>query len=108
MSMQLGEFFSDKKEETAVAAKDNPQDITGSVRKAGADEKKMNNADWTLATAALREALAKDDDGGSVPWQNPDTGARGTVTPVASAFVQEGFACRNFLASHVGGGHENW
>jgi surface antigen len=113
MSMQLGEFFSDKKEETAVAAKDSAKEVTGSVsasaaaRKASADEK-MNNADWSLATAALREALAKGDDGSSIPWQNPDTGARGTVTPVASSFVQEGFACRNFLASHVGNGQENW
>ena len=57
---------------------------------------------------ALREALGKQEEGSSIPWQNPATGSRGTVTPVASAFVKDGFACRNFLASHVGAGHEHW
>ena len=110
MSMQLGDFFSDK-EETAVSAKANTKEVTGAISasvkpKAAADDR-MDGADWTLATAALREALTKGEDN-SIPWQNPETGTRGTVTPVASAFVQEGFACRNFLASHVGKGRENW
>ena len=112
MSMQLGEFFSDKKEETAVAARAGAKDLTASIpdgakNKKAADER-MDNADWTLATAALREALAKGEEGSSIPWQNLETGTRGTVTPVANAFVQEGFPCRNFLASHVGHGRENW
>ena len=112
MSMQLGDFFSDKKEDTAVAAKSDTKETTGAIsatatRKTAADER-MDNVDWTLATAALREALAKGEEGSSIPWQNPNTGARGTVTPVANAFVQEGFPCRNFLASHVGNGRENW
>jgi surface antigen len=68
----------------------------------------MTKADWTFATASLREALTKNEDGASIPWQNPTTGARGTVTPVAAAFVQDGFACRNFIASHLGGGREGW
>ena len=111
MSMQLGEFFSEKKEEM-IAAKPDAKEATGSVAASEKTSKpssdRMDGADWTLATAALREALAKGDDGNSIPWQNPATGTRGTVTPVASAFVQEGFACRNFLASHVGHGRENW
>ena len=110
MSMQLGEFFSEKKEET-LSARADVKEATGSVTMAAKTSKtsdRMDGADWTLATAALREALAKGDDGNSIPWQNPDTGTRGTVTPVASAFVQEGFPCRNFLASHVGNGRENW
>jgi len=111
MSMQLGDFFSDKKEEEAVAAKADVKDLTGSARlqpaKATTAER-MDPADWTFATAALREALGKTEEGSSVPWQNPSTGAHGTVTPVASAYVQEGFACRNFLASHLGDGRESW
>ena len=36
------------------------------------------------------------------------TGARGMVTPIASAYTQDGFQCRDFLASYVHGGTESW
>ena len=44
----------------------------------------------------------------SQPWENPDTGTRGTVTPVASAYTQDGQTCRNFLASFVTGSSQAW
>jgi surface antigen len=44
----------------------------------------------------------------SVPWENPRTGARGTVTPLASAYSQDGFQCHDFLASYVKGEQESW
>jgi surface antigen len=109
MSFPLGSFLTDKSDEETVAK----SEVTGSTparsaSKNSASSEKINPSDWSLATVALQEALAKAEEGASVPWQNPSTGARGTVTPVANAFVQEGFACRNFLASHVGNGNERW
>lgn len=68
----------------------------------------MSAIDWPLAQAALREALWRTDDGPSVPWQNPASGARGTVTPIASAFTKDGLPCRNFIVSHVKDGIETW
>jgi surface antigen len=68
----------------------------------------MNAMDWPLAQAALREALSRTDEGPSVPWENPASGARGTVTPIASAFTKDGMPCRNFIASHVKDGVESW
>ena len=44
----------------------------------------------------------------SVPWENPQTGARGNITPLASAYNQDGFTCRDFLASYVREGAEAW
>jgi surface antigen len=43
-----------------------------------------------------------------MPWENPKTGARGTVTPLASAHHQGGTTCRDFLASYVKDGSESW
>ena len=43
-----------------------------------------------------------------MPWENPGTGARGTVTPIADAYTQDGFTCRDFLASYVRDGAESW
>ena len=38
----------------------------------------------------------------------PATGARGTVTPIAAAYSQDGAVCRDFLASFVRDGSESW
>ncbi len=43
-----------------------------------------------------------------MPWENPHTGARGTVTPLAAAYSQDGTTCRDFLASYVRNGAESW
>lgn len=112
MSMELGSFLTGKDEPKEVAEKGDPADVTGSLplqaKRGDGSSQKTNPADWGYATQALREALAKKEEGASIPWQNPATGNRGTVTPVASAYIKEGFACHNFLASHVGNGQENW
>jgi surface antigen len=118
MSMELGSFLSDKfgteekPAKTAQADKGDTRDVTGSL---ALQSKKTERAsggihpiDWKLTSSALKEALGQKDDGASIPWQNPDTGSRGTVTPVAAAYIKEGFACRNFIASHVGDGRESW
>jgi surface antigen len=68
----------------------------------------MSAIDWPHAQAALKEALTRTDEGPSVPWDNPASGARGTVTPIAAAFTKDGIPCRNFIASHVKDGVETW
>lgn len=66
------------------------------------------DGDLVFARAAATEALAQDGKTTSVPWENPRTGARGTVTPIAAAYTQDGFLCRDFLASYVHQGSESW
>jgi len=64
--------------------------------------------DLAFARVAVAEVLARGDSGLSAPWENPRTGARGTVTPVATAYTQDGETCRDFLASYVREGSEAW
>ena len=53
--------------------------------------------------------LTKGDKDTSQPWQNPETGARGSVTPLAQAYANgDGRTCRDFLASYVNGRTESW
>ena len=48
--------------------------------------------------------LTKGDKDSSQPWENPETGARGSVTPLAQAYsAEDGRTCRDFLASYVNG-----
>ena len=65
-------------------------------------------ADLAIARAAVSEVLIRGGKHSSVPWENPKTGARGTVTPLASIYSQDGITCRDFLASYVKDGSESW
>jgi hypothetical protein len=64
--------------------------------------------DLAFARAAVSEALTKGGKDVSLPWENPSTGARGTVTPLATAYNLDGATCRDFLASYVKNGSESW
>ncbi len=65
-------------------------------------------ADLAIARAAVSEVLARGGKDSSLPWENPHTGARGTITPLTSADSQDGTTCRDFLASYVKNGAESW
>jgi hypothetical protein len=65
-------------------------------------------SDLVIARAAVSEILTKGGKDVSMPWENPKTGARGTITPLASAYSQHGVTCRDFLASYVRNGSESW
>jgi surface antigen len=43
-----------------------------------------------------------------VPWQNPQTGVGGNITPLASSHSEGGMPCRDFLASYGRGGAQAW
>jgi surface antigen len=67
-----------------------------------------SEVDLAYARAAASDALARGGKGASVPWQNPQTGAGGNITPLASSYSEGGRPCRDFLASYVHGGSQDW
>ena len=66
------------------------------------------DADLAFARIAAREVLNRGGKDSSQPWENPRSGARGTVTPIAAAYSQDGKTCRDFLASYVNGSSQAW
>jgi 17 kDa outer membrane surface antigen len=66
------------------------------------------DTDLVFTRAAVSEVLSRFGNDSSVPWENPRSGARGTVTPIASAYSQDGQTCRDFLASYVQGKSQAW
>jgi hypothetical protein len=64
--------------------------------------------DLAYARAAASDVLPRGGKDTSQPWENPRTGARGTVTPIATVYNNAGFTCRDFLASYVVNGSESW
>jgi len=92
-----GGFFS-KADESEV--------VTGSI---SGPAPVPTDSDLTFARTAASDVLTKGDKDSSQPWENPETGARGSVTPLAQAYADgDGRTCRDFLASYVNGRTESW
>jgi surface antigen len=92
---------------------DKPQLTTQSVPGApasspGTDSAMPPESDLAYARQAAALVVTRTDEGASVPWSNPGTGARGTVTTLAAAYTQGGVQCRDFLASYIRDGSESW
>lgn len=62
----------------------------------------LGTEDWRRAKAALAVALDPQGSGAQVSWDNPDTGLKGSFTPVGQPFVKSDEICRAFLASVTG------
>jgi surface antigen len=82
-------------------------EVTGSI--APANPPTPTESDLAFARTAASDVLTKGDKDSSQPWENPETGARGSVTPLAQSYASEdGRTCRDFLASYVKGRTEAW
>jgi surface antigen len=103
-SYQLDNLFSKKDDGS----------LTGSLQQPAAPAVKPAaelppEADLVIARAAVSEVMSKGGKDTSVSWENPKTGARGTVTPIASARNEDGQTCHEFLASFEReGGSSSW
>jgi surface antigen len=73
-----------------------------------ADASPPAELDLAYARAAASDVLARGGKDASVPWQNPQTGAGGNITPLATSYTEGGQPCRDFLASYVHGESQGW
>ncbi|ACI94018.1 conserved hypothetical protein [Afipia carboxidovorans OM5] len=107
-SYKLGDMLGgDKAKEAAAPAE---VEVTGSITPVRlTDDTNLTDTDLALARNAASDVLTRGARDASQPWENPQTGARGSVTPLASAYTGEGGRmCRDFLASYVRGTNEGW
>jgi surface antigen len=87
----------------AGSASPSADDWTGRTAAAEPEE-----ADLAYARAAAADALGRGAKANSVPWQNPQTGVSGNITPLAATHSEGSLPCRDFLASYVRGGAQSW
>ena len=73
------------------------EDSTGTVPKAPLASL-LDAEDWRRAKAALSTALDPQGNGSLVGWDNPDSGNKGSFTPVGKPYPLEAGICRVFLA----------
>jgi surface antigen len=103
----MGSMFAKSKDEPRAEA----GDVTGSIAKpASASMAGLPlETDLVFTRMAVVDVLKRGTNEISAPWENPSSGARGTVTPIASAYDRDGMTCRDFLASYVRRqGAETW
>ena len=90
-------------------AKMDDSDATGSISPAQVNGAAPTESDLAFARNAASDVLTKGTKDSSQPWENPETGARGSVTPLARAYASpDGRTCRDFLASYVNGSNQSW
>ena len=89
-------------------AKMEGDEVTGSIPLKPTVGVEPTDADLAFARTAASDVLTKGGKDSSQPWENPSTGARGSVTPLAQAYTADGRVCRDFLASYVNGSSESW
>ena len=84
-------------------------DVTGALSKHLVTAPVPTESDLAFARTAASDVLTKGGKDSSQPWENPETGARGSVTPLSQAYsADDGRTCRDFLASYVNGRSESW
>jgi surface antigen len=114
VSGPMGSMFAKSKDRDETRAYAN-EDVTGSVARPAATPASASTAglpsetDLVFARMAIADVLKRGSKEISSPWENPSSGARGTVTPIASVYQRAGATCRDFLASYVHRqGTETW
>jgi len=75
----------------SVASIESPPDLTRLE-----NEARVTASDRAIADQNVQSALEKSVSGTPVSWNNPSTGARGTVTPVRTWKTANGTYCRSY------------
>jgi hypothetical protein len=109
-----GSMFSKSGKDGAARAYAS-DDVTGSVGTPPAIPVSVSTTglpsetDLVFARMAIVDVLQRGGKEMSAPWENPSSGAHGTVTPIASAYAKDGLTCRDVLASYLRrAGAESW
>ena len=116
VSGSMFSFSKASKDEAKVEARTYAsEDMTGSAEVPRATPVSASTTglpaetDLVFARLAIVDVLTRGSKEISAPWENPSSGARGTVTPIASAYSKDGVTCRDFLASYLRRqGSETW
>jgi surface antigen len=83
---------------------------TGSIDRGSrsAEAALPSESDLAHARAAAADAVGREANDSSTPWNNPESGAGGNITPLGKSYSQGELRCRGFLASYANGAAQTW
>jgi surface antigen len=96
------------KASSGALSKSSSQALLQALLQASRQASPQAELDLAYARAAAADALSRGSREASLPWQNPHSGARGNITPLATSYSEAGMACRDFLASYMHGESQDW
>ncbi len=95
----------------AAAAGANPALIVFSVLAGGlvggAIGNRLDEKDKEMAAKAAHQAFENNHAGQPTTWQNPDTGASGSITPTRTYQIEDGQYCREYTQDITVGGEKH-
>jgi surface antigen len=99
--------------DTAFSKADADVEQTGSISRADRQVTAANvvapsETDLAYARAVAADVVGHGAKDASIPWENPNTGAGGNITPLAASYSEGSLTCRDFLASYVRGPAQAW
>ena len=99
--------------DTAFSKADADVEQTGSISRADRQVTAANvvapsETDLAYARAVAADVVGHGAKDASIPWENPNTGAGGNITPLAASYSEGSLTCRDFLASYVRGQAQAW
>lgn len=86
----------------SLMANTSADDVTGSIRGVSPLSNSLDQEDWRRAKGAMGVALDPQGNGTAVTWENPQSKARGSFTPVGQAKAVDDKICRAFIAELAG------
>jgi surface antigen len=88
MSLPMASLMPGSHDDEQTASKSEQPPIAG-----------LEGEDWQRAKVALASALSSDGNGDAVPWDNPDSGAKGSFAAIGEAYTTDTGTCRGFRAA---------
>jgi len=85
----------------AIRGQDDGGDVTGTMPAETLDEAHGVTLSDIAAAGGAASVLFEQDGATPVKWENPLTGASGTVSALASPYRDSGATCRDFLSSYL-------
>jgi len=73
----------------------------------GAIGNRLDEKDKEMATQAAHQAFENNHTGAPSSWQNPDTGASGSITPTRTYQIENGQYCREYTQDITVGGEKH-
>ena len=76
-----------------------PASLTSETEVVSALSDLLSDSDVTMIGSVLATAMTEAEDGATVSWNNPETGASGSLIPLVVARADGGLLCRAFVGT---------
>jgi surface antigen len=108
LNTPLSKADADVEQTGSIGNAERQADAAKGAAKGAAKAAELSETDLAYARAVAADVAGHGAKDSSIPWENPNTGAGGNITPLAASYNDGSLTCRDFLASYVRGQAQAW